>query len=288
MTSDFSSPYRAANRLTRILDTFSKAHGGRYPVEVAPLALEVARLFQWADPITEVSSAPIHGFEGCLFPNERRDSWMLLYNDQIASAGRIRFTQAHELGHYLLHRIERDSFQCTDGDMLDWNEEDKNIESEADTFASHLLMPAHDFRAQLPGAIDLDVLSHCAERYGVSLTAAILKWLEITEEKAVLVMSQDGFMNWAWSSKSARKAGAFFKTKGQSPAPIPDGSLAANSSVISDRVGVRIPGKIWFRHADSAMVLQEMKLYSEHYDSLLTLLILPSIATVWPPWIATE
>lgn len=283
MTTDFSSPHRAASRLTHILDAFGGTHGGRFPVDVVALAHEVGRLFQWPDPITDVKAASIPGFEGALFPNEDRSEWMLLYNSQLRSPGRVRFTQAHELGHYLLHRAGRDVFQCTDGDMLDWEQDEKNIELEADIFASHLLMPANDFRAQVSGKVDLDLFSHCADRYGVSLTAAILKWLEFTEEKAILVMSREGFMNWAWSSKSARKAGAFFKTKAR-PLPIPDGSLAADGTIAHDRAGSPVSGRVWFRHADRAMVLREMKLYSEHYDSLLTLLILPSIADVWAPW----
>ncbi|MFZ5531270.1 MAG: ImmA/IrrE family metallo-endopeptidase [Pseudomonadota bacterium] len=283
MTTDFSSPHRAASRLTHILDAFGDTHGGRFPVDVVSLAHEVGRLFQWLDPITEVKAAAIPGFEGALFPNEERSAWMLLYNNQLRSPGRVRFTQAHELGHYLLHRAGRDAFQCTDGDMLDWDQDEKNIELEADIFASHLLMPANDFREQVSGRVDLDLFSHCADRYGVSLTAAILKWLEFTEEKAVLVMSREGFMNWSWSSKSARKAGAFFKTKAK-PVPIPDGSLAADGTIAHDRAGSPVSGRVWFRHADRAMVLREMKLYSEHYDSLLTLLILPSIADVWAPW----
>jgi hypothetical protein len=46
----------------------------------------------------------------------------------------------------------------------------------------------------------VELFSHCAERYGVSLTAAILKWLEFTPESALLVCSRDGFIDWAVSS----------------------------------------------------------------------------------------
>lgn len=281
MTDDFTSPHKAANRLTRILDAFGEAHGTRFPVEVPPLALGVASLFHWTDPITKVIAAPIYGFEGALFSTDDKKAWALLYNDQLQSRGRIRFTQAHELGHYLLHRLARSSFECTDSDML-LSSEEKNIEAEADTFASNLLMPAHDFRAQISNTVDLDLFSHCADRYGVSLTAAILKWLDLTEEKAVLVMSRDGFMDWAWSSKSAHKAGAYFKTKA-TPVPIPPESLAADQFVMQNRSGAIVPGKVWFQYADPVMTLREMKLYSEQYESLLTLLILPSVAEVWPP-----
>ena len=52
-----------------------------------------------------------------------------------------------------------------------------------------------DLRRQVDGqAIDLDLLGFCADRYGVSFTAAILKRLEFTPEHAVLVVSSDGFI----------------------------------------------------------------------------------------------
>jgi hypothetical protein len=48
-------------------------------------------------------------------------------------------------------------------------------------------MPIDDFRRQLAGQnIAIDI-------YDVSLTAAILKWLEFTGERAVLVIARDGF-----------------------------------------------------------------------------------------------
>jgi Zn-dependent peptidase ImmA (M78 family) len=35
------------------------------------------------------------------------------YKENIRSEGRKRFTIAHELGHYMLHRAEMDEFVCT-------------------------------------------------------------------------------------------------------------------------------------------------------------------------------
>jgi IrrE N-terminal-like domain len=56
------------------------------------------------------------------------------------------FTQAHELGHYLLHRSARECFECTEGDLLNWSLDDQDMEAQADVFASYLLMPLHDYR----------------------------------------------------------------------------------------------------------------------------------------------
>ncbi len=274
---------RAAHKLTHILDAFSAAHGTtRFPVDVKELALGCAEVFGWKDPIARVEAANIRGFEGALFPSDDRREWTLLYNGGLKSSGRIRFTQAHELAHYILHRTLRDSFECSEGDMLDWAPEDQGLEFQADEFASYLLMPLNDYRQQIANQVNLDLLGTCATRYGVSLTAAILKWLSYTDEKAVAIMSRDGFMQWASSSSRAARAGAFFRTRGQ-VISIPVGSISSDVRVESERVGVEVPATIWFRHAEEGIGLREMKLYSDHYDCTITLLVLPRTISCWPP-----
>lgn len=275
------SPAKAANQLNKIIDVYHSVHGGdRYPIDVDKLALGTGEIFNWKDPITEITQANINNFEGMLASNANKSKWMIAYNSTIPSPGRIRFTKAHELGHYILHRKLREEFLCSREDMLDWSQSD--IEAEADKFAAYLLMPLDDFRRQVDGQISLDMFSNCADRYGVSLTAAILKWLSYTEEKAVLVMSNDGFINWASSSDSAARSGAYFKTR-NNIIPVPDSTLATNDSVISNSIGEKIPVKHWFKHADSESTLTEMKLFSEQYDSTLTLLLLPKYTDFWPP-----
>lgn len=119
---------RTANRLVKVVEAVSAAHGiARFPVDVPQLALECAQIFNWADPITKVQAAAIKGFDGALFPGESRKEWLLLTNNTVTSPGRVRFTQAHELGHYILHRMYRESFQCSDADMLNWSPDDRDI-----------------------------------------------------------------------------------------------------------------------------------------------------------------
>lgn len=288
MPSDIWTPPKAAIRLSKILEKFSSEHGAiRFPVDVASVAKETATIFSWDDPITSVEAANIRGFEGCLFSNDKKTNWQILFNNTLSSPGRIRFTQAHELGHYILHRLKKESFQCSAADMFNWSDDEKNLEAQADLFASYLLMPLDDYRKQINSSIDLDLLSHCADRYGVSLTAAILKWLSYTDKKAVLVMSNDGFIDWAWSSEPAYRAGAFFKTR-SSTIPIPDGSLASNGSISQERAGRDIPANVWFKNAEKDLVLREMKIYADQYDSTITLLKLPQYADVWPSKTMTE
>ncbi len=274
------APPKAANLLLKASELFIEAHGGdKFPVDIDIIAKGAAELFNWKDPITDIKAVNLPNFEGMLATNDSKSKWMIAYNESLSSQGRIRFTKAHELGHYMMHRNMQTQFMCSKDDMLKFTDE-KNIEAEADKFASHLLMPIDDFRVQMNGEVNFDSLGHCADRYGVSLTAAVIKWLSYTEEKAVLIVSRDGFMDWAISSTPAKKSGAYFKTK-NNVIEIPEKSLALKEHSVKDKLGENIATKIWFPSADSNANLKEFKVHSEQYDCTLTLLILPKHIDCW-------
>ena len=96
-------------------------------------------------------------------------------------------------------------------------------------------------------------------------------------------MSNDGFINWAWSSEPAAKAGAFFRTR-NNVIPIPDKAVASNASIRIERKGVQIPASVWFANASTDTPLREMKIHAEQYGIVLSLLLLPRSADVRPPW----
>jgi hypothetical protein len=132
-------------------------------------------------------------------------------------------------------------------------------------------MPLDDYRRQIDAAakVDLDMISQCAERYRVSLIAAVLRWLEYTTRRAVLVVSRDGFILWARSSSAALKTGAFFRTS-RGPIEIPAQSLAAKQDLLVDkRAGIAQPAGMWFPEE-----AREMTIFSESYDFVVTLLLL--------------
>jgi IrrE N-terminal-like domain len=244
----------------------------RFPVDVAELAiLFTQEIFE--DPITRVVGEPLDGFEGALFPSPSgRPRWLIVYNSALTSKGRIRFIQAHELGHYLLHRQPGQSIRCRTEDTWIWDPAYQRQEAEANLFASCLLMPLADYSGQVAGQqIDLDLFKRCAARYGVSLTAAILKWLEFTPVAAVLVCSCDGFINWAVSSKPAMRAGAFFRTRGCRPIPVPEASLAALPPAnLGPAARVDHPHGVWF----ASLPATEFAMTSWRYDMTLSLLVL--------------
>ena len=211
MTAE-KKPLAEANRLSAMLNTVLGTE--RFPVEVAELALEYSRQCFPDAPVDKVQGEALEDFEGMLVANKARTKWLILYNSAVRSEGRQRFTIAHEFGHYLLHRHQQQRFECGDADIETGEGTGRDIEAEADRFASTLLMPLDDFRRQVDGEpISFDLLGHCADRYGVSLTAAALRWIEIAPKRAVLVASRDDHMLWAKSNTAAFKSGAFFATR---------------------------------------------------------------------------
>lgn len=275
MTSSPRSPVRWAVDISSVLNQVLGAE--HFPIQVATIAQEYSYTLFPDDPITLIKGAALSSFDGALLRAPAGEKgWGIIYNDAITSKGRINFTLAHEFGHYLIHRLAHpQGMHCGQQDVARWESDHRKLENEANTFAAYLLMPLDDYRRQINSrsAVNLDAISHCADRYNVSFIAATLRWLEYTERRAVLVVSREGFMLWARSSKAALRTGAFFRTSG-SPIPIPEGSVAARKSVIAlPREGVDLPGGIWFEEPCS-----EITIFSENYDFTISLLQLQNDA----------
>lgn len=282
-TASEFSPNSAAIRLTHWLDAAEAAGLERFPVPVETVAREVGQILKWPDPILEFKAVGVATFEGGLFHLEDRNGWALLYNNKLSSPGRVRFTQAHELGHYLLHRLQQDSFECSQADMVHWGSNQKSMEAQADEFASALLMPLKQFRNCVDSnQIEFDMLSAASDMFGVSLTATCLRWIRATEESAVLVLSRDGFIDWSVSSDKARANGAYIRTRGQ-VVELPTHTIAADNSVESCRAGSSISLNTWFEHAHRNSIVREMKVHCDNYGYTLTLLHLSGGDKVWAP-----
>ena len=274
-----STPQAWAIHLSQLVKIFHDAHGlDPFPIKVEPLAREYSRQVFPNEPITLVDGLELSGgFDGMLMPNPHvPGEWGIVYNKAIRSPGRINFTLAHELGHYLLHRhISPSGIQCGSREMLDWRSELGAIEAQANTFASFLLMPLDDFRRQIAGeTTSLDLMRHLADRYEVSITAAILKWLDMTTQRAMLVVSRSGFIDWARSSDSLMKSGVFYRAR-QQITPLPEQSLAGGKGLaIGTYAETKHPRGVWPGNED----VHEMTIFSPTNEMTITLLLYPDDA----------
>ncbi len=265
------SPERWAFDITHVLNAVLGAD--RFPIDIKSVAQEYSRQKYPDDPIVSVRGDNLPNFDGALFRAAAgRKGWGIIYNNAISSTGRINFTLAHEFGHYLLHRqAYPDGIRCGAQDVVRWDSEYAQVEQQANAFAANFLMPLDDFRRQIPSntKVDLDMIGHCADRYHVSLIAAVLRWLSYTEKRAVLVVSRDGFILWARSSDAALKTRAYFKTS-LGPIQIPATSLAAQQNQFIDgRATSDHREGVWFREP-----VREMTVFAEQYDFAISLLLL--------------
>lgn len=245
-------------------------HGLAFPINAGALAQEWSKNVAPEAPIGELQARELKGFEGGLFWLKERKVWALLYHPHPDLPGRSNFTVAHEFGHYVLHRKLQEAFQCSQSATLGII--GAKIEREADQFASYLLMPIDDYTQQVLGRrITLDLLGECADRYGVSLTAAILKWLEFTDQPAVAVMGREGMLHWWKASASAKKHTFGVLHEGME---LPSGSLAVNPdqvfSTADYRLGVDHPVGVW----PISLPVREMIVLSDRYDMSISLLVL--------------
>ncbi len=265
-------PMAEANRISTVLKQVLGPD--RFPVKVDEVAMEYSRQRFANSPVAKVDGQDLAGFDGMLTANASRSKWLILYNSAVRSAGRKRFTIAHEFGHYMLHAEQQDHFECRDDD-IETGGDRRNIETEADLFASTLLMPLDDFRKQVASQqVSFDLLGHCADRYGVSLTAAALRWSEIAEGRAVLVASRDDHMLWAKSNNAAFKSGAYFPTR-KSTIEVPRTSVAHSSNCVDTCQTETVKANVWFAREPDTTPASVMTMVSEQYDYTLVLLLMP-------------
>jgi hypothetical protein len=245
----------------------------RFPIKIPALAKEYSAQKYPNDPITLVQGDNLKSFDGALYraPVPKK-GWGIIYNKAISSAGRINFTLAHEFGHYLIHRHNYpDGIRCGVQDVVRWDSEYGQVEHQANVFAANLLMPLDDYRRQIDAKskIDLNMLSHAAARYDVSLIAAILRWLKYTSRRTVLVVSKDGFILWSHASDAAWKSGAFFRTS-RGPIEVPATSLVARrDGLVDGKTGINMAPGTWLREE-----VREMTVFADQYDFAVTLLLL--------------
>lgn len=273
MTEDQPRPLKEANRLTTMLDLmlgidrFEKG-----PVDVERLAIEYSATTAPATPIHEVIDRDLVGCVGALVYSDTVPRQWGIVCATGQTPGRRNFTIAHELGHYILHRglieaKDEGGIYCEEESVH--RGEGPNIERQADQFAANVLMPFHDCRRLLPAKTrpDFDLLGTLATRYGVSLTAVILRWLEYTQTRALMVVSNEGFAHWAKASDAAYRSGAYIATRDR-VYELPAAATAATGDHSAEaRSGILRPGGCWFGEP-----VVEMCIRSGRYEREITLL----------------
>lgn len=125
---------------------------------------------------------------------------LIIINSNISNHGRRKFTIAHELGHYILHRNNR-YIKCDFKDIHDWSSS-KFIEVEANYFAAEILMPSDIFsKCSKKENFSLKFLSTLSEEFQTSLTSTAIKFAENGHDPIFVICSRNGEITWMKKSE---------------------------------------------------------------------------------------
>jgi Zn-dependent peptidase ImmA (M78 family) len=115
--------------------------------------------------------------------------------------GRERFSVAHEVGHWKLHRGR--SFRCRVEQVEENFASSVALEKEADTFASHLLMPARMFNEAVRpfGRPNFKQLGEVAAAFDTSLTATALRLVAVDTLPAIIACYTRKGLRWHSTAK---------------------------------------------------------------------------------------
>ena len=151
--------------------------GGKIPVPVVQIAQDVG-LAIYETEMRKVGDSIPSGILTTI-----KDRWTIIVNQE-DSPTRKRFTIAHEIGHFLLHRGRKfvDNFSAGET-FYRGNEQDEKLEREANFFAANLLMPDKAVKKAWPTCDNPNVAANIFDVSEVSMTFR-LKNLKLIKDDA--------------------------------------------------------------------------------------------------------
>ncbi|MBD3184178.1 ImmA/IrrE family metallo-endopeptidase [Candidatus Poribacteria bacterium] len=162
------------------------------------------------------------GYDGYLISVE--GNWGIMVNSSIKSKARIRFTIAHELGHYTIDYHNSLGYQCFGKDIGSLGEYIKKEEREANEFAVELLMPENVFRQDIQNRdISLKTISFLARKYKTSITSTAIRYARFNPEVCAIIVSEEGKIRYFSYSESFRKDKSLYLSRS---APLQEGTFA--------------------------------------------------------------
>lgn len=167
------------------------------------------------------------------------DAFILYYRTALhgRTEGRVRFSLAHELGHFYLptHReyLLRGS---SHNSVSDFRSRDPR-ETEADEFASSLLMPRDLFTTELRKNRRKfwtlsDLRRMADEVFETSITSTVRRYCQLDFEPCAMVISESGRVSWSRCSESMRPLGMSFIRNGSQVPP------ASRTAKVWEQLGV--------------------------------------------------
>lgn len=191
--------------------------------------------------------------------------FLICHASHLSNDGFIRFTIAHELGHYFIPGHPEALFGDGDGvhESRAFSPNGDRFEQEADGFASALLMPREPFIAAMrehdPGFEAIEALAALCQ---TSITATAIRYARFAEDPVAVLMSVGHSIEYCFMSEPIRNCeGLRYISKGTTlPARCPTRTFNAKKSNITS--GARAAGWTslddWFEGAPQVEMKEDV------------------------------
>lgn len=153
-------------------------------------------------------------------------------NDHIYKP-RIRFTFAHEIGHYIIdeHRNALTKPGAKPHGSFPLVSQDIMIEREADHFAACLLLPENRVRKDLHcKKFSATLIDEISKKYNVSTTAALLRFVALNHRPMMVVCCRNGAIAWHRETSDFPFTYPLYGHKGQVPEKTSAGDYYYNNT----------------------------------------------------------
>lgn len=179
-------------------------------------------------------------FEGLMARQGTSRDWVIGINTSIDYPPRRNFTLAHEIGHFIAHRLIRDRFECTFENLNDF--ENHSLEAEANGFASQLLIPPDIVRQfDMERVFEHEAVTDLSNLLGVSMEAAAFRWINLTTRPIGFAKSRDSMIDKGRASAPLYSMGVWFKQGIE----IPEKSVAAGLTVAGEQKFASLAAGVW-------------------------------------------
>lgn len=186
------------------------------------------------------------------------------YSSTLPNEGFIRFTVAHELGHYFISGHAEQLFQNGDGVHKSYGEftSDDRLERQANIFASALLMPHDHFIKEMwRGDADLDGIIRLAELFKTSLTATTIKYACCAEIPFAMIMSSGQTVEYCIMSEALKNGPHMRWAKKGDALSKQTATFRLNERISTDAACKRLDGECslddWFEDAPDVTMTEE-------------------------------
>ena len=186
-----------------LADSVIAAYGLRAPVDLVRVARE-----EGVELVEGDFGPEFHGRIEYL-PDERVFAIYFPAETSGIAPGRLRFTIAHELGHFLIpeHRelLLRELVHDSDEDFRSI----RGIERQANRFAADLLIPSALLKTRMGrrGFLDLQGIADLAVECVSSLQASAFRYTQFVEEPHLAIISEKGKILYHFASEEASARG---------------------------------------------------------------------------------